>query len=271
MPRCVVVVPCYNEAKRLQPDEFLRLARAGVSLQLVDDGSQDDTFGVLCDLAAKEPESLHVLRLQVNSGKSEAVRRGLLAAIATGAPWVGFADADLATPVEEVVRLAAIAEQGKADAVLGSRIAMAGTQIDRHAIRHYFGRVFATAAAHVLQSRFYDTQCGAKFFRNTPGLSAALAAPFQSRWVFDVELLGRLLSGDESNRGLPLEAFREVPLERWRDVPGTRIRPRDLANVGSDLFVIWRDLQKRRHGAAASRVRSPCDGTRRGSSGATGT
>lgn len=247
MSGVVLVIPCFNEEQRLDREEMLRLARhEGLSLLLVDDGSRDNTRAVLDELAARDPASIGVLALAKNSGKSEAVRTGLQAAVATGARWVGFADADLATPVEEIVRLADIARNGEADVVLGSRVAMAGTRIERRALRHYLGRVFSTAAALTLQARFYDTQCGAKLFRNTELLRAALEARFNSRWIFDVELLARLLGGVGALEGLPVEAFKEVPLERWMDVPGSRLRPKDLAKVGAELFVIWRAVRERR-------------------------
>jgi glycosyltransferase involved in cell wall biosynthesis len=247
MSAVVLVIPCFNEEHRLDRDEVLRLAQhEGLSLLLVDDGSRDGTRAVLDELAARAPSSIGVLALAKNSGKSEAVRTGLRAAAATGAAWVGFADADLATPVEELVRLAAIAERGTADVVMGSRVAMAGTQIERKAVRHYLGRVFSTAAALTLQARFYDTQCGAKFFRNTDLLRGALEESFHSRWIFDVELLARLLGGVGAFAGLPVGAFMEVPLQRWTDVPGSRLRPKDLVKVGSELFVIWRGAQARR-------------------------
>ena len=50
----------------------------------------------------------------------------------------------------------------------------------------------ATLAALILRQPFYDTQCGAKLFRNTPALAGALSEPFRSPWAFDLELLGRL-------------------------------------------------------------------------------
>ena len=251
MSAVALVIPCFNEERRLDREELLRLARYdGMSLLLVDDGSRDNTRVVLDELAAREPASIGVLALAKNSGKSEAVRAGLRAAVATGAHWVGFADADLATPVEELVRLAEIASKGDADVVMGSRVAMAGTRIERKPARHYLGRVFSTAAALTLQARFYDTQCGAKFFRNTELLRAALEARFNSRWIFDVELLGRLLGGVGALDGLPIEAFKEVPLLRWTDVPGSRLRPKDLAMVGAELFLIGKALRERRRRTA---------------------
>src|SRR5690606_9167584 len=74
-----IIVPCYNEARRLRQSEFLRLLNedASVSLLFVDDGSSDDTLEVLHALARQTPGRVHVLPQAVNQGKAEAVRIGL--------------------------------------------------------------------------------------------------------------------------------------------------------------------------------------------------
>ena len=97
-PRCVIVVPCYNEADRLQESNVATLiAAADCDVLLVDDGSRDGTPQMLARIAATQP-GVRVHTLAKNSGKAEAVRQGLIAALATGAPVVAFADADFATP-----------------------------------------------------------------------------------------------------------------------------------------------------------------------------
>src|SRR4051812_26220004 len=161
-----------------------------------------------------------LLVLDRNYGKAEAVRRGLLAALEIGSEFVGYLDADLATPGEEMVRILRTIESGSAQVALGSRVAVLGAHIERSTARHYLGRVFATFAAWVLELPVYDTQCGAKAFRAGPALTAALAEPFHARWAFDVELIGRLLRA-----GLGADDIIEVPLRRWADVPGSRLRP----------------------------------------------
>src|SRR5262249_4453984 len=142
------------------------------------------------------------LHLTVNVGKGEAVRQGLLAAMRSGANVVGYADADLSTPPVELLKLLAHLQDERVQAVIGARVMLIGRRIERKRMRHYLGRIFASIAETILRMPFYDTQCGAKFFRTTPLLREALELPFTSRWAFDLELLGRLLVGMNGQRGL---------------------------------------------------------------------
>ncbi len=234
--RPVVVIPCFNEANRLDTDAVLRLAEAGgLNVLLVDDGSTDATVTLVQALVATRTE-LELLALEKNMGKAEAVRHGLNHALQGGAPVVGYLDADFSTPPEEFIRLVnVLINNPTLDVVLGSRVALLGTHIERRARRHYLGRVFGTLAATSLGMAVYDTQCGAKVFRATPSLRAALADPFLSRWVFDVELLGRLRVGADGSPGLTLDAFREVPLEAWHDVPGGTLGVAQMSHALGDL------------------------------------
>jgi dolichyl-phosphate beta-glucosyltransferase len=242
-PRPVLVVPCFDEAARLDGAAFLSLVAGGrLELSFVDDGSTDGTFALLSELASAAPGLVSVLRLAENQGKAEAVRRGLLEALGRGAPIVGYADADLSTPTSELSRLLQEVSTGSASVVLGSRVGLLGSRIDRSLPRHYLGRVFATAASSVLGIPVYDTQCGAKFFRATTALRAALAQPFASRWAFDVELLGRLLIGTPRAAPLEEEDFVEVPLREWRDVTGSKLGALGMARAGVDLMRIGHAL-----------------------------
>ncbi len=218
-PRTVLVVPCYNEAERLRADDVRALiACPGIEVVLVDDGSTDDTAALLEQLAGNHPE-VSVHSMDVNSGKAEAVRRGLLIALETRPDWVGFCDADMSTPAREVLRLNGIATTTPGlSVVLGSHVGLLGLDVQRSALRHYSGRIFATAASSILGVPVYDTQCGAKLFRCTATLRAALSEPFHSRWSFDVELLGRLLRGRPPIAAVAIDEFVEVPLNEWHDV-----------------------------------------------------
>ncbi len=247
-----LVIPCFNEAARLDRAEILRLAagRPDLALVLVDDGSRDATGEVLEALSAASG-AIRIISLERNGGKAEAVRAGLLAAIGDGARIVGYADADLSTPVDELLRLAACVDRYRVDAILASRIRLLGRHIERHAHRHYLGRMFATFASMALRLPVYDTQCGAKFFRVTPALAAALQAPFRTRWIFDVELLARLLDGSRDAPPLQPDAIREVPLRTWRDVKGSKLRLGGMLRGGLQIVALY---LRRRLGRARARA-----------------
>jgi glycosyltransferase involved in cell wall biosynthesis len=247
-PSLTVVIPCYNEAERLDEAPLLAFLDgcAEASLLFVDDGSTDATADRLAAIAAARPARIDLLSLRPNGGKAEAVRRGMQTALGRGAGVVGYLDADLSTPPREIFRLRAAFERPGVEAVLGARVALLGTDIERSAARHYLGRVFASVAAAILHARVYDTQCGAKLFRASAALQAALATPFLSRWAFDVELLGRLLTGGGGVSALPITAVVEVPLTTWHDVKGSKLSPVAMARSLLDLGRIGFDVAARR-------------------------
>lgn len=244
--RAVLVVPCFNEAGRLDTKAFLDLAtaRPDLSITFVDDGSTDATREVLVDLAGRAPDAVEVLALERNQGKGEAVRLGLEHALVEGASVVGYADADLSTPPDQLLRVLDETLASDADVVLGSRWKHLGSQIERHWWRHYLGRVFATAVSVGLRLEIYDSQCGAKFFRSNPTLSRALAESFRTRWVFDVELIGRLLT--DPTDPIPPSRFREIPLDTWTHVGGSKLGMGSMLRAAADLSLVLVDLQRRR-------------------------
>ncbi len=138
MAATIIVVPCYNEAERLDVEAFVRAASELEDLKflMVNDGSTDATAAVLEKLETSVPGSFESLTLPANRGKAEAVRQGLMRAIAQGADQVAFWDADLSTPLEEIPRfLEALAATPQRLAVFGSRIARSRYGCLRHPVR----------------------------------------------------------------------------------------------------------------------------------------
>lgn len=230
MPSTVLVLPCFNEQERL-PSEAL--AEAPLNLVLVDDGSTDKTLLQLEKLAS-QCGNIDVVALPQNRGKAHAVREGMLRAkdLHPGAEWIGYWDADLSTPFEEVESMLGYAAgvPGVYDAVWCSRVMRAGSKIDRTFYRHLFGRMFATASGVLLGVKAYDTQCGAKLFRRNV-VDEVFGEPFLSRWIFDVEIYLRLGH----------DRILEYPMRTWRDVPGSKVRiGRESGRVLSDLLKLRR-------------------------------
>lgn len=247
--RTLVVIPCYDEAARLPTASYAEFLRAhdDVGFVFVDDGSRDGTLALLRGIASEAPDRVEVLALPSNVGKAEAVRRGMLRALEGEAVAVGFWDADLATPLDAILEFQQLLDRRpEIDLVIGSRVVLLGRRIERRALRHYLGRVAATAIALSLGLRVYDTQCGAKLFRAGAPTRALFAEPFVARWIFDVEILARMLQARRAGPLAPAAAaICEVPLTRWVDVAGSKVRTRDYLRGAVDL---WR-IRRRYRGA----------------------
>lgn len=256
VPRLELIIPCYNEAERLDGGAFVQHVRAnpGVSFRFVDDGSTDGTPQVLQGLCAQDPAHLRWMRLGANRGKAEAVRQGIQAALADGDPpsELGYWDADLATPLAEVPRFREVlASHPDVHLVMGSRVQLLGRTIDRKFYRHAYGRVFTTAVSLLLALPVYDTQCGAKMFRVSDALRQVFQEPFVTRWIFDVEILARLMGQWEMHGMDVARSIYELPLLVWRDVPGSKVGMADAALALGDL------------GRIARRYREPLQARRR--------
>lgn len=262
-PRTTLVIPCYNEEARLRPDAFAAFFQTcPAHLTFVDDGSKDRTVEVLQTICARFPQCASLIQLPQNAGKAEAVRQGVLAALDAGASFVGFWDADLATPLDSFhLFLAEFDNRPDLEMVMGARVSMLGRAIERRPVRHYAGRCFATIVSMILELPVYDTQCGAKLFRNTPTVRSAFDTPFLSHWIFDVEVLARLtLQLLRTGGPSPDLCIRELPLPAWKDVEGSKIGPRDAGRVAADLWRIRRWLERAK---AAVRAHSRADQLRR--------
>jgi dolichyl-phosphate beta-glucosyltransferase len=240
---CLIVVPCFNEGSRLQSTQFIDFVRqvAGLRILFVNDGSRDNTLAVLEDMRDAYEERIQILDLKENVGKAEAVRAGMLSAIEQGGvKYVGFWDADLATPLSALPEFIALMDANdRLEMLFGSRIRLLGRQVHRRAVRHYLGRVFASVASIALRLPIYDTQCGAKVFRVTPQLALVLRDPFLSRWVFDVEILARFISLHRGNTSHLHDSIYEFPLNSWSDIAGSKVRPGDFFKAFVDLLRIY--------------------------------
>jgi glycosyltransferase involved in cell wall biosynthesis len=249
LSRIVTVVPCYNEESRLDGSVFRQFVVENPKYRFifVNDGSTDATADVLAELCEQASVGLGWLDLADNGGKAEAVRRGVLEAISEGADAVAFWDADLATPLWELPAFVDVLERRSGiELVVGSRVKLMGRSIERKVARHISGRVFATVASWTLGLPFYDTQCGAKMFRVNELTQALFMEPFDSRWLFDVELCARLIRA--RGREAVLGAIYEYPLREWLDVDGSKVGYLDFLKATRELYSIYRQYPQMRKG-----------------------
>lgn len=240
MSSSYIIVPCYNEATRLPTRAFLDYLHQtpDVHFCFVDDGSTDATARVLTDLRAQHPDRIKALILPTNQGKAGAVRAGMLHCAQEPVDYLGFFDADLATPLAAIADLTdALDHRPALDLVMGSRIQYLGVDIQRKAYRHYAGRVIATLISTILKLPVYDTQCGAKLFRRQ-AVVVLFEDPFISPWLFDVELLARLIR--QHGRSEVLAHVAERPLRQWIEKSDSRIRPTYYIKLWFELYRIYR-------------------------------
>ncbi|AHM60061.1 glycosyl transferase family 2 [Flammeovirgaceae bacterium 311] len=237
MQKICIVIPCYNEQFRLQAEEFLKVYHStGFFFCFVNDGSSDDTLSLLHKLEHGREKRVLVLSLPQNRGKAEAVRTGVLQALGWyDFDYIGYFDADFSTPLTEVLHLLEEAGEGKL-LILGSRVKRLGATIERNLGRHYFGRVFSTVASMTLKIPVYDTQCGAKLI-NTKIAREIFAKPFITRWLFDMEILARLI--ELFGREEICTSVIEIPLNEWKRKDHSHLKITHMLKVPFELWRIY--------------------------------
>jgi dolichyl-phosphate beta-glucosyltransferase len=241
-----IVLPAYNEEARLGPalDElfaYLCSAPPGdlpelVSVLVVDDGSTDGTaalvrarpeFAVVGLAPSRRDCPWLCLMTLPHGGKGAAVRAGMLAA--EGDALV-FADADMATPPDQLVKLVGALET--ADVALGSRIQPDGSdmRVTQPRFRRLVGRLFRFAAQLWATGPVRDTQCGFKGFRRAAARDLFSRLRITSI-AFDVDLIYLA-----RRRGYRIAI---VPVV-WADRRGSRMhtRPKLALRVAWDLVRI---------------------------------
>jgi glycosyltransferase involved in cell wall biosynthesis len=242
MSQTIIIIPCYNEESRLDAHAFktFTLENHHVRFLFVNDGSTDRTLEVLEELCRSDRERFEICDLTTNLGKAEAVRRGLLRAQAAEPDYLGYWDADLATPLDAILAFCSLMDsRPDIEMVFGARVSLLGRSVERRFLRHYLGRVFATAASLALGIGLYDTQCGAKLFRVSQEILSLFQSPFSTRWLFDVEIIARLASTRRWRNQTPVgEVVYEFPLQEWRDVAGSKVKPYDFMKAFVELAEI---------------------------------
>ena len=260
-----IILPAYNEADRIEPalDElFGYLGRRGeraregahgsadlpprIEVLVVDDGSTDATAAMVTARPEAAPSAdvagAHLRVMTVpHGGKGAAVRAGMLAA---NSDLIVFADADMATPPDELPLLvAALVDH---DVALGSRIQPDGSDMraSQPGYRRLLGKAFHLLASIWVVGPVKDTQCGFK------GFSRAAAHDLFARQritsiVFDVEII--FLA---RRRGYRIAI---VPI-RWADRLGSRMRARPAPRHPGRLGPLPHPARaSSRHGASSGR------------------
>jgi len=210
-----LVIPAYNERQRLPVSlaliaaHFARSTPRETEVIVVDDGSTDGTRELVSEWVDSWA-ALRVIELPCNRGKGAAVRAGVLA---SRGDLVGFVDADLATPIEQLELL--LADIADADIALVSR-ALPGSRLERRQSRprETMGKLYALLAQLLVVRGIPDAQCGLKLYRGALARDL-FARAGESGVLFDTEILAMA-----AKRGLRISQRPAL----WRHDPASRLR-----------------------------------------------
>jgi len=223
-PFLSVIIPAYNEEKRLAPtiariQQYLAAQSYASDILVVNNASTDRTGEVARATGVRVID-------EPRRGKGAAVRTGMLAA---PGDYLLFCDADLSTPIEEVEKLLASVQEGY-DIAIASR-GLPGSNIVKHQpwYRELVGRLGNVFVRLVAVRGIADTQCGFKVFPREIARKLFRVARVIGA-AFDVEIL---FIGQRY--GLRIA---EVPVT-WIDSPDTRFnRITDSLDALKDLLRI---------------------------------
>lgn len=234
-----IIIPCYNEANRLDVNEFLTFAKNNKNyfICFVNDGSSDHTLDVLEDIEKKSTDNVVVIDVKINAGKASAVRTGVkYLSQNTEISYIGFMDADLSTDFNDFDKLVRTLKFNKElTFVYGSRGKGEGN-IKRSFFRNIFSKMVKIIILMILGLPIEDTQCGAKVFKKEI-VGVAYGNKFLTRWLFDVEIFIRLKR--HYGRKKVMNKIHEQPLNKWTHVDDSKLGIKDAIQIPYRLLSIW--------------------------------
>lgn len=224
-----IVVAAFNEAERLPATlpQFASFchARPNTDVLIVNDGSEDDTGGVI-EAFAREHPVVRAIQNTTNHGKGHALRQGVMAVTRE---WILLTDADLSTPLDEIDNLFAAANDSEAPIAIGSRaIDRRLVGVRQPTVREWSGRFFNLVMRTITGLPFRDTQCGFKLYRRE---AAHIVFPRQRLDGFTADVENLMTARVHGLRVV------EVPV-RWDNVEGTRVDLHSGGRAFVDLFLV---------------------------------
>jgi len=232
MQKIAIIIPCYNEEKRLEEhliDELIAITDCDI--YFANDGSKDNTLSLLKKISTKHPDRCSVIAFEKNQGKAATIFKTVTVLLEKDIyQFIGYFDADFSTPVTEVKRIIdQTHKHTEKQFFFGSRVMVLNSGIQRSTHRHIIGRIIITLINFRFKLGIYDTQCGAKLFSDKI-LRQSFQKPFVTSWLFDVEIFIRLKKENL------LQFGKEIPIYDWRDVLGSKLGWKTAFKILKELY-----------------------------------
>lgn len=211
--RLSLVIPAYNEAKRLPA--FLGSIRNFKGIDeviIIDDGSTDGTGQVA--------KGFTVLRHEKNRGKGAAVKTGVMAATSD---LIIFMDADGATPITELPKM--IEALKTADIAIGNRW-MPGAKTERHALLRKISGFTYRKYMSLFGLGEIDTMCGFKGY-HAPVAKALFKDMQEERWLFDAEIAYKAVQKGYKIKNFPIA---------WTSKDGSKLDTKTLLKTALQIW-----------------------------------
>ncbi len=190
MPKVMVVIPTYNEAKNLPllAEELFALPVENLHLLVVDDSSPDGTGAIAEGLGRQHPGHVHVLHRKEKAGLGPAYIAGFKEAIRLDADYIIQMDADFSHQPKYIPDLLKAIEQN--DLVIGSRYAKGGSVDEgwgtyRKLLSWFANRVYTPL---ILGIPIYDATAGFRCWRRQTLIGVDLERVRSNGYVFQVEM-----------------------------------------------------------------------------------
>lgn len=236
MSDLAVVIPCFNESKRLNASYFLKLTQLiDCTLVFIDDGSTDGTGEILRNTFSNLPIETQIVTLPKNLGKAMAISKGLEVALELDKKFLVFCDADNSNSIEDIEKLYRVIKQNEqCDLVSGARVPLSGSDVVRKDFRKWIGRLVATLVSAMTHIAIYDPMSPLKIYRleRFHGLEAFKP---RTRWLGEVELMFFVYSANRD-----FFKIEEETIDFWRDEEGGHIGLRSSWVLTRDFINLWK-------------------------------
>jgi glycosyltransferase involved in cell wall biosynthesis len=156
-----LIIPLFNEAESLpELKSWIDSALKDFSYEIlfVDDGSTDDSWKVIQELAAKDPQTVKGIRFRRNYGKSAALYEGFAAA---QGDIVVTMDADLQDSPEEIPEMVRMIKEEGYDLVSGWK----KHRKDNALTKNLPSKLYNWTARKVTGIKLHDMNCGLKAYK----------------------------------------------------------------------------------------------------------
>jgi len=234
-----LIIPCYNEATRLNKDAFINFIQTNDEYHLcfVNDGSTDNTITLLESIKNEVPSKVSIIDVKKNAGKAAAVRVGMRYLFSRQEiALMGYIDADLSTDFKDFKNLVHTIKKNKNLSVIFGSRSKGNNTIKRDFFRAFFSGLIKLLVGFILGLPIHDTQCGAKIFRRNC-IATVYTTPFLCKWLFDVEIFIRLKR--HFGKKEIMNKILEQPLMRWEHVEDSKLGAKDAFQIPFKLISIW--------------------------------